>query len=437
MPDAGALLHYEFLRPEPDGSGSGIESLDDKRIRNMHETYRVRRVVWWLGAMVLAVGPVQADWAQWRGPEGSGVSPESNWAVGKLVPEPSVLWRTNVGRGYASVSVAGGRLYTMGNEGDRDVVRCLAVSTGKEIWRHTYTCRGGSYPGPRATPVKDGNLLFSVSRAGDVYALDITTGHPVWHRNVAEELGARDPRWGHAASALVVGDIVLLNACTSGVALQKSTGKTIWASDPGICNYATPVLARLDGDAYAVVMGKDMVYGVDVGTGRRLWSFPWEESKYDVNAADPVISGTHVFVSSGYGKGCAVRRVERGATHLVWSNQRMRNHFSSCVLIDGYLYGIDGNAGRGDLVCLSFASGDEAWRENLGFGSLMAAAGKLLVLNERGRLHVVEAVPEGYREAARCETGLSPRCWTAPVLCEGLIYCRNQKGDLVCLDVRP
>jgi outer membrane protein assembly factor BamB len=118
----------------------------------------------------------------------------------------------------------------------------------------------------------------------------------------------------------------------------------------------------------------------------------------------------------------------------------MRNHFSSCLLIDGFIYGIDGNAGNGALRCLRLETGEEQWAENLGFGTVIAADGKLIVLNERGGIFIAEARPDGYHELARAEAAVpvdnGAKCWTVPVLCRGLLYCRNSAGTLVCVDLR-
>ena len=383
----------------------------------------------------VAAGAAGGDWFRWRGPAGTGISEDSNWDPGALVGQPRVVWKANVGNGYSAVSIKDGRLFTMGNEGDVDVVHCLRTDSGETVWTRSYPCKPGSYPGPRATPFVDGDLVYAASRQGDVLCLEARTGKVKWKRDISSEFGARPPTWGHGGSPCVEGRLLILNGGKSGLALDKTTGRKVWASATGIGNYATPVLATIKGVRCAAIMGMKELSGVVVKSGRVLWSFPWEESKYDVNAADPIISGTRVFVSSGYGKGCVVFDVASGRPEILWQNGKMRNHFSSCVELGGYLYGIDGNTGGGSLACLALETGEEMWRANLGFGSLIAAAGKLIVLNESGKLFVAKAGPEAYEQIATCNTMLAPRCWTAPVLCQGRLYCRNHKGDLVCIDV--
>jgi hypothetical protein len=113
----------------------------------------------------------------------------------------------------------------------------------------------------------------------------------------------------------------------------------------------------------------------------------------------------------------------------------MRNQFSSCVLLNGFLYGIDGNTGNGTLKCIDFATGAEKWAHNLGFGSLTAAGDRLIVLNDKGELFVVKATPTAFEQLATAGKILEKTCWTAPILCRDRIFCRNDKGDIVVLDV--
>ena len=123
----------------------------------------------------------------------------------------------------------------------------------------------------------------------------------------------------------------------------------------------------------------------------------------------------------------------------VWQNLNIRSHFSSCIALAGYIYGFDGRAldKKSSLKCIDLATGEEKWSQAVGFGSLMAADGKLILLNEWGTLFIVEATPAGYKELVKAEGILPPRCWTTPVLCGNRWFCRNDKGDLVCIDMSP
>ncbi|MDQ3812400.1 MAG: PQQ-binding-like beta-propeller repeat protein, partial [Armatimonadota bacterium] len=162
-----------------------------------------------------------------------------------------------------------------------------------------------------------------------------------------------------------------------------------------------------------------------------LWRYPWKTS-YDVNAAIPNVAGNKLFNSSGYGKGCALLQIAKDEEPLVWQNRNMKNHFSSSVLYDGYIYGFD----ESELKCLDFRTGNVKWSKGgMGKGSLIAADGQLIVLSERVELVIVEASPNRYTEQARAQI-LGGKCWTAPALSGGRVYARNADGDLVCVDVK-
>jgi outer membrane protein assembly factor BamB len=110
----------------------------------------------------------------------------------------------------------------------------------------------------------------------------------------------------------------------------------------------------------------------------------------------------------------------------------MKNHFNSCVLIGDYLYGND----EGKLQCLDIRSGAVKWStRGIGKGGLIAANGKLIILNDNGELAIAEADPTRYVEVSRAKI-LDGECWTQPALANGLIFGRSHEGNLVCLDVR-
>jgi outer membrane protein assembly factor BamB len=384
----------------------------------------------------LSGGLEAADWSIWRGPARNGIADETNWNPAAIDGGAKIAWKKNVGQGYSAVSVDSGRLFTMGNRQKRDTISCLAARTGTPVWEHSYACKPGSYPGPRATPVLDGGNVYTLGRDGQLLCLGADDGKVIWERNVRDEFGAKAVRWGFASSPYIDGDVVLVNVGRYGVAVNKKDGKKVWASPSDTCGYATPVLFDHGGQRIAAMFGAKALYAVDAGSGKLLWSVGWETS-YDVNAADPIVSGDRVFISSGYNRGGTLLEMGPAGAKKLWENKNMRCHFGTCVLLEGYLYGIDGNTGKGSLKCVEFSTGKVVWEQKLGFGALMLAGRRLIVLNERGQLFIADAVPTGYKELSQCLAlpSKGAKCWTAPVLCNGYIYCRNSRGDMVAVDV--
>ena len=392
-------------------------------------------------ASMAAVPSIRAeDWPRFRGAGADGISKEKNWLGTWPGGQPKSLWKKNVGIGFASMTVAGGHLFTTGHTGKEDRVFCLDAVTGADVWNFAYAqSLDPKYyeGGPSATPTVDGGRVYLLGKQGDAFCLDAATGKPVWTRNLHKEHGAELPDWGFASSAHIEGDLVIFNAGVSGIALRKDTGEKVWVSGKEASGYATPVPILNDGKRALAMFGSKQIFAVDPSTGKVLWWFPWV-TDYDVNAADPVVSGDLIFLSSGYGKGGGVIRFGQGKAKQVWANTEVRAHFSSPVVIGGYVYGVDAQGGDRDskLKCLDLKTGKVVWQSPASStGSLIAADGKLLWLTGAGELVVVEATPGGYRELARAQV-TGGKCWTSPVLSNGRVYVRNAKGDVVCVDVK-
>ncbi len=379
------------------------------------------------------------DWFRWRGPDLNGISKETGWLAKWPDEGPKRLWKASVGTGFSSMSVSHGRLYTMGNNGqDTDTVFCLDAATGAEIWKHPYHCvldpkfyEGGT----SSTPTVDGDRVYTISRKGDLFCLDAANGKVLWSKNVHGDLGNEIPTWGFAGSPLVEGDLLILNVGTAGTALDKKTGKVVWHSDTGVPGYATPVpFDSGKGRVIAIFASQDLIV-VNPADGKPVWSFPWK-TLYDVNAADPIISGGKMFISSGYEHGSALLDISRDKPTVVWENKEFRNHINSSVLWQGYLYGVDDvSNSKYELKCVNWDTGEIKWSEpKFGKGSLIIADGKILGLSDKGELMVAEASPKEFKSMSHAQV-LGGKCWTTPVLSNGRIYCRNSKGDLVCLDV--
>lgn len=380
------------------------------------------------------------EWPQWRGPDHTGVSRERGWSAAWPQEGPKRLWKASVGVGFSSFAVGQGRAFTLGNSASNDTVFCFDAATGQELWKHSYPAQlePNYYEGgPSATPTVDGPRVYTISKHGNLFCFEASSGKVVWQKNLVEDLGATRPDWGFAASPMIEGNLLLLNAGGAGAALSKSDGSVVWTSGTNVGGYATPVPFGSGAERAVVIFSGDSLVGVRVADGRELWRHPWVE-EYKLNAADPIfVTPDSVFISS-YTRGGALLRVGQAGVSEVWTNKNMAVGFNSCVLLNGHLFGIHGKADgpEKEVRCVDATTGVLKWKqEKFGLGSVTAADGKLILLSERGELFVAEASPQAFKPLARAQV-LGGKCWTTPVLANGRIYCRNAKGNLVCLDVR-
>lgn len=374
-----------------------------------------------------------ADWYRWRGPDQNGISQETDWQASWPAAGPKIVWKTSVGIGFSSFAVANGRVYTMGNARDTDTVWCLDATSGDVIWKHSYACKldPNLYEGgPNATPTVDGNRVYTLSKEGHFICLNSANGEVVWSKHLANEFSLKKPDWGFSGSPLVLGDLVILNAGEAGIAFNKASGEKVWGSEAGPGGYSTPLPFQLNGQqALALFSEKDLI-ALNPADGKELWRFPWK-TRYGVNAAEPIVAGDRMFISSGYNQGSALLQVSGDEAKAVWQNKNMRNQLNSSVVWESNIYGVDDK----ELRCMDLATGAVRWSDNAsGKGSLLLANGKLIVLSEKGELMVADASPSAFKLISRAQI-LGGRCWTVPVLSNSRLYARNAKGDVVCLDL--
>ncbi len=398
----------------------------------------------WTGIAVTYAESSQSsemEWHQWRGPNRDGVSHETglltNWPEGG----PKEVWRTSLGDGYSSVSISGGRAYTMYAEGEDEVVVCFDAKTGEEKWRYLDDYRfknrqGGD--GPRSTPTVDCDTVYVFSAYGRLVAINALTGKELWHYDFTKAFESPIPQHGFSASPVVEGNLLLMEAGGKGnraiIAFNKENGDIVWNTQDDPPAYSSPITVTIHNVRQAIFFTAEGLVSVSPRDGEVYWRYAWRTS-YDVNAATPVfIPPDKVFISSGYDTGAALVQVEESGGKFsvseMWRSRVMKNHFASSILHEGYLYGFD----DGTLKCIEANTGEEQWRKR-GFrkGSLIYADGHLIILGESGNLALVKASHTEYIEVAQTQI-FDGRCWTAPSVSGGKLYLRNNE-ELVCLDL--
>ncbi len=390
---------------------------------------------------LLPTAATAADWPQWRGPDRNNISAETRWTDQWPGGKPRELWRADVQLGFGSMVVGDGRLFTLGHDREATTTLfCIDAITGKRLWKKSWASDlGAKYfeGGPVSTPVLDGGHLYVLTRWGKVLCLQAATGKPIWQRNLVEQDNARLPTWGFSGAPVIHGERLLLNVGEAGMVLSKATGAPLWKSARRSAGYSTPVVFKAGGKEYAIFSSDKQYAAVELGTGKPWWSYRWL-TRYGVNATDPVVTGDgHAFISTGYGKGAAYIKMYKEDPETLWKSRELKTQMATSVLIDGHLYGVDGDTTqKASLKCIELKTGTVKWTHaDFGSGNVLAANGKLLCLSGKGELLVAPVSTQAFRPSARAQV-LDGKCWNPHVLANGLLYCRNAEGDLICLDLR-
>ncbi len=401
-----------------------------------------------------------ADWPQWRGPERDGKSDETGLIDDWSQQSPELEWMIDgMGRGYASVSVVDGRLYTTGNFDGAQGVVAVDVDSGSVAWRKTVTPEvpGHKYEGSRCTPTVDGEHLYVVTSDGEIACLRTDDGEIVWKRNFDEWQGRMMSGWGFSESPLVDGDVVV---CTPGgrdamlVALEKSSGDEVWrsavpdfagrASKQG-AGYSSIVTTEAAGvKQYVQLIGGGLI-GVRADDGQFLWGYG-RIANGTANIPTPLVTGDHVFTSTGYHTGAALLRLrpagEGVAADEVYflSPDTFQNHHGQMILKDGYIYA-GHQHGNGFPICVELESGEVAWGGDIrgagnGSAAVTYADGNLIFRYQNGTVALIEATPEEYRLKGTLQPEYQEdRSWAHPVVAGGRLYLREQ-DKLMCYRVQ-
>ena len=385
----------------------------------------------------------RASWTDFRGRardghyRGDGV--RTDWPAGGLKP----VWKQPVGAGYASFVAANGHAFTIEQRGGDEVAAAYDIATGRELWTHTWRAifqetLGGD--GPRATPTWHDGRLYALGATGELRALDAANGRLIWRTNILEDAGAANLPWGMSAAPLVVDDtVVVLPGGRNGnsvVAYDRSTGRKAWSALDDVQSYSSPMLVTLAGVRQILVFSASRLMGITPDRGEVLWEYPWK-TQYDVNASQPLLLGDRsVFISTGYGSGAAAIELTPGdggrlAVRELWRTNRMKNQFTSSVLHEGFIYGLD----EAILACLDARTGELKWKGGrYGYGQVLLAAGHLIVVTEQGELALVRATPERHAEVVRFPA-IEGKTWNHPMIADGRLLVRNI-GEMAAFDLR-
>ena len=379
-------------------------------------------------------------WTSFRGPDRDGHYREqpvrTDWGRA-LTP----LWKVPLGGGYGSFAIAHGRAFTIEQRGGRELAAAYDLATGRELWTNAWNARftdvmGGD--GPRSTPTWHDGRVYVLGATGEFRALDAATGRMLWRTDILADADAVNVDHGTSASPLVVDDtVVVMPGGANGqsvVAYDRASGKRKWSALDDPASYSSPMLVSLMGVRQILTFTAMRVVGLSPENGKVLWEFPWQTGN---NVSQPLITAPdRVFISTGFGTGAAMLQLARGADGQItarelWRTNRMNNKFTSSVLHEGYIYGLDESI----LACIDATTGELKWKGGrYGYGQVMLASGHLIVLTEEGGLALVRADPMAHQEITRFPA-IEGKTWNHPAMSEGILLIRNIE-EMAAFDLR-
>jgi outer membrane protein assembly factor BamB len=348
------------------------------------------------GLTALSLAANAEDWPWFLGQRHTGVSGE-NLQLDWTAEAPPVLWKAPIGTGYSAPSVLEDRVVVHHREGNREIVSCREVTTGKEIWAHayptTYEDPYGYNNGPRCSPVLTEERCFTLGAEGILACTSMKDGKPLWEADLRSKFTLPDAFFGVGCSPILDEDrlIVLVGGQPNSgvVAFDVSTGNILWqavgkdtwdgvetdqagrkhewSDDEMLVSYSSPVIEEIHGTKHLLCLMRQGLVSLNPKNGEENFHYWFRPKVHEsVNAARPVVIENRVFVSAAYQLGSAMLEIESDGKHFreIWRDRKnMLAHWSTPIHVDGCIYGFSGrHENEGELRCISVKDGSLLWQ---------------------------------------------------------------------------
>lgn len=395
-----------------------------------------------------------SDWPCWRGPDGLGVTAESNLPV-QWSKDQNVSWKTPLsGKGASSPIIWGDRVYlTMQTDDAALHVLALDRRSGKAVWDREIG--RGNLPANKLhnmaspSPVSDGEHVWVVFGTGDIACLD-TDGKIVWQRNFVKDYGPIKTNHGYGSSPMIENGKLFVVCMHQGpsyvLALDARTGKNLWKKDRNLesegeaqDSYSTPIFLRVGGRTQLVMEGAESINAYDPATGDELWSrnrlkvpHPYGRTIAGPTAGEGVV----IAVASGFqnrGYTLALKGDGKGKlsdTDQLWKVEKFSADCPTPVIYQGNLFFIRDD---GMASCVDLKTGEPKWQQRLFSANVkvspVAGDGKIYFLNGQGNCYVVKA---SNKLEVLSTNQLNEATLSTPAISRHQIFLRTD-GNLYCV----
>lgn len=384
----------------------------------------------------LLAADISQDWPQWRGHQRDGLLP----GVGAPASWPknlSLQWKTPVGGGYSSPVVFGAAVFVHSREGEEEVVRRIDLSSGKQIWRKSYTAPFKKNPyatkmgqGPFSTPLATPDRLYTFGVTANFTAWNAKTGDVIWRKDFSKELDTSKLFTGSAVSPLLEDGAIIVHVGDDRggrvVAFDTATGAERWSWKGDGPGYASPIVATLAGSRQLITLTDRSIVSLNPADGRLLWTLPFKD-EWNENIVTPIVYKDTIIFSGVRKSTFAVRPSSKAPPETVWTNSDVSFYMSSPVVAGDHLYGLSSKK-RGQFVCLDARTGKTVWTtegRDANQASVQALGDQLVFLTDGGDLVVARRSPAKFEMITRYQVAESAT-WAHPVILNGRIVVKDE-----------
>ncbi|MDR3095296.1 MAG: PQQ-binding-like beta-propeller repeat protein [Bacteroidales bacterium] len=387
-----------------------------------------------LGLLAAVSLPAQEN-IQWRG-DRTGIYKETGLQKSWTEEGPALRWNYNgLGEGHSSVAISSDKIYVTGLTDGKGYIYVFDLN-GKLLNKKEYGSEWDkSYNGTRGTVTIDAGRVYLISGLGDVICLTENNLDIVWQKNMLKDFEADNITWGICESPLIVGEKLIISPGgkkNNVMALNKFTGAIIWScpGDGDLSAYCSPLYVSDQQVPQIVTMMAKHIVGVDVATGKKLWSYE-NINRTNVHPNIPVYSDNMLLCTSGYGKGSVMLRLTDGGRNVekVWESSDLDSRIGAMVKTGNYAYG-SGDKNK-FWFCVDWKTGEQKYKDNqFGIGNVIANVvgndAMLYCYSDKGDFALVKATPEKFDIVGKFSITLgTDQHWAHPVIYKGTLYVRH------------
>ncbi len=420
------------------------------------------------------------DWPQLGGPARNNISTETGLADSWPSSGPNVLWEKTVSDGYSGPTIKDGKIYLIDHEGDDSILRCLALSSGEEIWNYSFSdpgkMSGGKFAGTRGNPTVTDDAVYLVTGHGTFICMDLRTRQVKWMHHLLKDYGNKLHQFGVVQAPFIYKNMVLVAPNTKeagAAAYDTTTGERLWVSSGlGDHAYITPQVVEFCGQEMVLAVGSKQetpkprrrqpgagpeepvappMAGHITGLSLKDGSVLWDYTGWQCDSAIPapvLLSDNRLFITGDYGAGSAMIQVVRDgpgfAAREIYKTDAVGAQLQPPIQVgDHFFIGSNGNGRKDGLVCFSL-DGKLEWRTkdiegapNFERGPFILADGKLILLDGKsGILYLVKADASGYKQLAAAQmVKENSMAWAPLALSGGKLLVRDW-NTLKCVDLK-
>ncbi|MFC2080470.1 PQQ-binding-like beta-propeller repeat protein [Bacteroidota bacterium] len=419
--------------------------------------------------LLISIGLFQSctqttNWNQYLGPNRNAMTSGDEILRSWGENGPKELWSFDLGPGYGGVSIFDNEVFILDRvKGESDVLRCIDIKSGKELWNYSYDAKGKlPYPGSRAVPTVDKKNIWSLGPQGDLYCFDKKSHQAVWNLNIREEFEAQSSNWGFSQSPLIHENLIIIapHGKMAGVtAFDKLSGELVWKSRPltGINFHVSPTLASYGGiDQIIMISSYDKkdstkmneVVSFDANSGKELWTYHGLYSFANITPATVVDESRIFFTDCSYNGNYGpvsimLEILKEGEVFVV--NEIFLSEEAGCkihpaVFFQDHIY-LNSTGKPRQMMCLNM-NGEAMWTQDsipeFELGGLILINDLIINMDgKNGDIHLIEPSPEGYKELAKASffDSKKTQAWAPLAYYDGKIIVRDLE-KMVCVDLQ-